>query len=209
MDVRINHIESVSRVDGPGVRTVVFFQGCSLACKGCQSRHLWPAEGGKAVKVADLAESLSLLADHHGNVTISGGEALQQPAALAELVTELRARGVKHIIVYSGYRWEELLDDRHPVNPYLSEILSRIDVLVDGRFEALLDDAFINWRGSRNQRPIDVPATLAAGQVVTLDWDTNRIIITETGDLILPAGLAGMLTGLGEVLPTRMCGSTR
>ena len=208
MQIRLNSIRARSEVDGPGLRAVLFLQGCPLACPGCQSRALWPATGGYVTPVHDLALTLATLARFNGgNITISGGEAFTQPAALAELVSNLRALGVKHIIVYTGYIWEQLFSVDHPARPWLKEILEGVDVLVDGRFVKELDNPYIIYRGSSNQRPIDVPASLAAGEVVTLDWSQPELVIREDGSLIAPEGLALELAEMGWVHHARMCGS--
>lgn len=207
MQIRINSIIPRSVVDGPGVRCVLFVQGCTLACPGCQSKKLWPASGGYVTEVKDLAMTLATLsASIDGKVSLSGGEIFQQPAALAELVTELKALGVKHIIAYTGYKWEQLLDIYHPAYPWMKEILERIDVLIDGPFIRELDSDFSVYRGSTNQRPIDVAESLDMGEVVTLDWDSPEIVISRDGDIILPVGLARQLEEIGEVHNTAMCG---
>lgn len=208
--IQIHHIESSSVVDGPGKRAVLFVQGCTLACPGCQNKKLWPAEGGRAAPVDDLAVTLATLAaSNGGNVTLSGGEIMQQPAAIAELVARLRGLGVKHIIAYTGYTWEQLFDTYHPARPWLQAILEYVDVLVDGPFIRALDDPFITYRGSRNQRPIDVIESLFAGHVVTLDWSAPEIILTEDGSLVLPDGLAAELAEMGPTSRARMCGEVR
>lgn len=202
MKMQINHIEAASRVDGPGERVVLFVQGCPIHCRGCQSKKTWNPKAGRAEDVTDIAQTLAALAARHGNVTLSGGEVFAQPQALAQLVTELKALGVKNIVVYSGYTWDQLLSHIHPAYPYLREILTRIDVLVDGPYIKDLDDDLITWRGSRNQRPIDVPTSLVNGLPVVLDWDAPRVIIRPDGSLLLPVGLDLE----GEAMPTRMCG---
>lgn len=209
MKIQISKIIPSSRVDGPGVRTALFLQGCSLACPGCQSRHLWDSAGGRAEPAQDVALTLATLSFVHGNVTISGGEPFQQPAALSELVCALRVLGVRHILVYTGYTWEELLNPAHGAYPYLRDILENIDVLVDGRFVAKLDDPLISWRGSRNQRPIDVAESLAEGRVITLDWEAPRLTIQPDGSVVLPQGLEKVFASLGESRPSRMCGESR
>lgn len=210
MKVRINKVVAESYVDGPGKRSVVFFQGCPLACPGCQNKALWDKGGGQSVDVESLAAELGALAGRGGNVTISGGEPTLQPGALATLVTLLKGRyGVGHIIVYTGFRFEQLLDISHPLYVWLYSVLQAVDVIVDGPFIREYDDPMITYRGSRNQRPIDVQATRAAGKVVTLDWDSPEIVLTATGDLLLPVGLAPEFVELGQVKKTRMCGQTK
>lgn len=210
MKIRYHNLIEKSSADGPGERAVLFVQGCSLACPGCQSPHLWPAHLGEIAEVRDVARRIKKLAGENGLVTLSGGEIFQQPEALAEMTWTLRDLGVRHIVAYTGYRWEELFSTKHPARPWLKEILSHIDVLVDGRFQRNLDDALIMWRGSRNQRPIDVPASLKAGTVVALDWDAPRALIRSNGEIVLPEGLARELKErLGKAGRTRMCGETR
>lgn len=209
MKIQIAQIIPNSVVDGPGTRTVLFVQGCSLACPGCQSRALWPANGGRVERVKDVVETLAFLSQKSGNVTLSGGEIFQQPAALAELVAVLHAVGPRNVIAYSGYTWEQLFQVNHPARPWLAVILPYIDVLVDGRFIKAMDDDLITYRGSRNQRPIDVQATLAEGRVIQLDWDHPEIVIGESGELVLPEGLVREFGEMGEVQSHSMCGQVR
>lgn len=203
--MQISHVNPESYVDGPGRRAVVFLQGCTLACPGCQNKHLWPANGGQFITPDALADAL--LAANREAVTISGGEPFQQRNELAALVVSLRAKapGV-HIIVYSGYTLDELID-LLPSNLFAA-IMTRIDVLVDGRFVRQQDNPLMQYRGSANQRPIDVQATLQSGAVVTLDWDTPEIVITDSGDLLMPIGVREF-DELGSAGTTRRCGQTQ
>jgi anaerobic ribonucleoside-triphosphate reductase activating protein len=204
--IRISHIQTKSFVDGPGERTVLFMQGCPIECPGCQNKHLWPAAGGRMEDENSVAWSLAALAEKHGNITISGGEPFSQPLALSKLVKRLREyQAVKHIIVYTGFYWEILSQSIHITN----DSLQHIDVLVDGPFIHQQDDPLIIYRGSRNQRPIDVKRTLSLGGIVTLDWDNPEIIISAEGSALLPVGLAAEFSGLGTANTTRRCGETR
>ncbi|MDR3572828.1 MAG: 4Fe-4S single cluster domain-containing protein [Anaerolineaceae bacterium] len=209
MKAIISHINLHSFVDGPGERVVVFFSGCPIHCPGCQNRNLWESKG-HIVDATELGITLKFLANKHGNVTITGGEPFFQPRALAELVTELRKLDVKNIQVYSGYTWEEL------TNPLLfrdyvavKDIFQNIDVLVDGQFVVALDNPFLVYRGSSNQRPIDVQASLEKGEVVVLDWDNPEIQIDLSGDVYMPAGLAPEMAELGDPQTTRRCGQSK
>jgi anaerobic ribonucleoside-triphosphate reductase activating protein len=204
--MKIHHIEARSYVDGPGERTTLFVQGCPIHCSGCQNKSLWPAEGGVVVDENHLAITLSTLAVYHGNVTISGGEPFAQPASLARLLKALKGYGVRNIILYSGYTWETLTN---PINGswlWVQEALRYIDMLVDGRFDTTQDNDFINWRGSGNQRPIDVQASLQSNNLVILDWSEPEVTITADGGLVLPRGLAQELAEMGEERESRMCG---
>ena len=205
--VRIDRIVTESRVDGPGLRNVVFFQGCPIGCAFCQNKRIWPAEGGTLVSAQKLARTLSQ--NGQNKVTISGGEPFAQPQALAELVHALEFYGVTDIIVYTGFTWELLMDPL--VNPnfgYMRSILDYVSIVVDGPFIKALDDKFINYRGSRNQRPIDVNASLDSGAVVVLDWDATEMVITPEGEVVLPEGLAVEFEDLGILTSNRMCGQT-
>jgi anaerobic ribonucleoside-triphosphate reductase activating protein len=203
--VRIASIVENSVVDGEGKRTVVYFQGCSLACKGCQNFAIWNRAGGHELEVEELAYTLGHMSREHHNYTIQGGEPTEQAEALDELMAEIRHLDPKaHITVYTGYTWEEL-----PAPVYHS-FCSFADVVVDGRFDYQQDDPFILWRGSRNQRPIDIKATLEAGKVVTLDWEKPRLIIDfETGEVSMPVGMFEAFGDMGEQEHTRRCGDFR
>jgi anaerobic ribonucleoside-triphosphate reductase activating protein len=202
--IRISSIKTTSHVDGPGKRTVLFVQGCPIECPGCQNKALWPSFGGHMENENDVAQSLADLAVSHGNITISGGDPFAQRLALSKLVKRLREfKTVKHIIVYTGYLYEDLIQ-----NPLCREILKHVDVLVDGPFIRSQDDLLLTYRGSRNQRPINIPTSLSAGRIVTLDWDSPEIIISTDGNALMPVGLIPQFSGLGNVQPTRRCGET-
>lgn len=203
--VKINRIVDHSRVDGRGDRVAVFFQGCTLHCPGCQNRKLWNRDGGETWTVENLVDAILEASGDRREVTFTGGEPFQQPAALGQLVSILKRVYGFHIIVYSGYTLNEILSLTFPGRFYLLNILSSIDVLVDGRFVKALDDPFITYRGSRNQRVIDIPATLEAGDIVLLDWD-NEIIIKPDGNILAAEGMAESLEDLGNINHTRMCG---
>ncbi|WP_075063951.1 4Fe-4S single cluster domain-containing protein [Ornatilinea apprima] len=207
--IRVNKIINSSLVDGPGERTVVFFQGCSIRCPGCQNVALWDPNSGDLYDEQDLARKLAHLAQPHGNVTISGGEPFNQVRGLAFLVRELKHLGVKNIQVYSGYTFEQLIAGTNGSYLWVREVLDQIDVLVDGPFIQALDDPFITYRGSRNQRPIDVQLTLksAPGSPVVLNWD-DEIQISQDGNIVLPIGLSKQFDSIGTIERSRMCGQT-
>lgn len=188
----------------------MFFQGCPIHCEGCQNRHLWPKTRNKLADVSTLAETLATLAKPTGQITISGGEPFAQVLNLAHLVYQLKkVYGVSNIIVYTGYTWEKLQDKMNGFWFAIQDALDNIDVLVDGPFVAKMDDPYITYRGSRNQRPIDVQASRKAGEVVTLDWDNPEIVISPEGDLVMPIGLVSEMSEVGEVTTSRRCGQTK
>lgn len=154
-----------SIVDGPGLRYVVFTQGCPLRCPGCHNPSTRPFDGGAQVLVAELIAEMEANPLLSG-LTLSGGEPTMQPAACARLARAARARGL-NIWCYSGFRMERLLR-RCEREPELADLLGHIDVLVDGPYLHTQRTLTLPWRGSRNQRLIDVTATLSSGRIV--EW---------------------------------------
>lgn len=200
-----------SYTDGPGNRTVIYLQGCDIQCPFCQSKHTWDATSPFSSRVDEdeLARKVAEMAKGKDGVTISGGDPLFQPGPLAFLIRSLRKYGVTHIIVYTGNSFEELIDPVNPKYIWILEILPMIDVLVDGRFIKALDHGEITYRGSSNQRPIDVQATLKAESLVVLDWSDNEIEISPTGEVYLPIDTAKEFAAFGQAERTRMCGSSK
>lgn len=160
MIFRVYGLEANSYVDGPGVRLAIFFQGCLHHCKGCQNPGSWPMYGGEKMDtefIKKLMVSDSLLS----GITLSGGEPFLQPMAALELAQFAKAKGLS-VWCYTGYTFEQIReweDNR-------KELLKRIDVLVDGRFEQDMASMELDWRGSANQRLINVPESLEKGCVV-------------------------------------------
>ena len=138
MKIYINSINfNRSLVDGPGVRTVVFFQGCDLRCKGCQNKSTWDIKNGEEVEVSDLAALLKK-ESHNKKITFSGGEPLMQYDGLIELVKLLDGFDV---VVYTGH---ELCD-------VPQELLDRIDYIKAGPFKEELKTTVTPYIGSSNQ----------------------------------------------------------
>ena len=205
MDIRIARIVGRSTVDGPGSRTVLFVQGCHGRCPGCQSPDLHDPMGGAWADIYTLAR---WLIGPGLPITISGGEPFYQAGAVANLVATIRGLSPEaHIVVYSGYTFEQLLK-RNQYDHRVSDVLYLADVLVDGPYVADLDDDFMQWRGSSNQRAIDLrKSAWTATEVmdlVLLDWDSQVLTVTEAGEITGTAGEIGELFGDGS--PTRMCG---
>ena len=152
-----------SVVDGPGLRLTVFTQGCPHKCPGCHNPDTHDFEGGQKVPVDTLLEELDanpLLA----GVTLSGGEPLCRARELLPLAKGTRARG-KNVVCFTGYTFEELLTLREQ-DDGLAQLLPMIDLLIDGRYEQGQRDLTLNLRGSRNQRVLDLPVSLASGRAV-------------------------------------------
>lgn len=162
--LRVAGIEPSSIVDGPGFRYTIFLQGCSHHCKGCHNPATWDFNGGKEMAVCDIVEGVKK-AYYIDGVTISGGEPLDQAESLVKLMSNLKDLDY-HIILFSGYTFEQIIDDEKK-----RICIEKADVLIDGEFMEELRTLELRFRGSSNQRVIDVPASLSQNQVVLLDWD--------------------------------------
>lgn len=151
--LKINGIVPESIVDGPGFRYTVFVQGCPHHCPGCHNPQTHDFDGGHWVEIEDLMAEFAenpLLA----GVTFSGGEPFCQPAPLCEMAEKVRAMG-KTVMVYSGYTLEQLLE-MGKTNSDILRLLRLSDTLVDGPYIAEQRDLTLQFRGSRNQRMIDL-----------------------------------------------------
>ncbi len=168
MELRISGVVDDSIVDGKGLRYTIFTQGCPHGCPGCQNPQTHDFSGGTLIETAKLLEEI-LENPMLKGVTFSGGEPFCQPAPLAQLAKQIhQAPGKKlDITVFTGFTWEELRlmeqDD-----PNISALLQQTDVLIDGRYDASQKDLTLLFRGSRNQRVIDVPRSLEKGRIVEL-----------------------------------------
>lgn len=165
--LRVNGIVEESIVDGPGLRFVVFTQGCPHACLGCHNPGTHNLLGGYFVDVQDLGRQFAenpLLA----GITLSGGEPFLQSAPLSLLAAQVRALG-KTVLVYTGYVYEELLD-KSLHNPCIAELLRYTDMLIDGPYIAALRNLELPHRGSSNQRILTLhngTASAHAGHILT------------------------------------------
>lgn len=151
-------------VDGPGFRTAIYAAGCPNQCPGCHNPDSWDIRRGRRMSTEEILERV--LADDFADVTFSGGDPMFQPEGFAELAAAIKSRSRKSIWCYTGYTYEKLLS-----NPHQAALLKHIDVLVDGRFEEQLRDEQLCFRGSSNQRLIDVQASLRQHKVVLYQYD--------------------------------------
>lgn len=145
-EVRLFRLEENCGVLGPGRRAVLWVQGCSLACAGCLVPRSWPAQSGFLRSVEWLADWVEGLPEIEG-LTLSGGEPMEQAAALAVFIKKIRERRDLGVVCYTGYRLEEL------ASPSQGELLGQVDLLIDGRYLRAQHDDLL-WRGSANQRLI-------------------------------------------------------
>ena len=161
-------LQTDSIVDGPGLRTVIWTQGCSHHCKDCQNPQTWDFNGGGEVPLEMVKEAIDEL-EYQNGITFSGGDPMFQPEACSILAKYCKEKGY-NIWVYTGFTYEQL-EKMAKKKPIYHEFLSNIDVLVDGRYKKEERDLNLLFRGSRNQRLIDVQKTLNSGKVVVLDED--------------------------------------
>ena len=163
----INIIDD-TMVDGPGFRTSIYCAGCPNACPGCHNPQTWDIHHGTMMTTEEIMERIE--ADPFADVTFSGGDPMFQAEGFAELAETIKARTKKTIWCYTGYLYENLLSI-----PQQLRLLKSIDVLVDGPFIQALKDPDLLFRGSSNQRLIDVPASLVEGEVVLLDYQPTKL----------------------------------
>ena len=171
-----------SIVDGPGLRAVIWTQGCSHHCPGCQNPQTWDFNGGGMVPIDMVKEAIDELEEQDG-ITFSGGDPMFQPEACNILAEYARNKGL-NIWVYTGFTYEELID-LSKKKPIYMEFLKKIDVLVDGRFIESQKDLNLLFRGSSNQRLIDMPKTLEKGEIVLFD-EKKYLGIEEVSTPIIP-----------------------
>lgn len=151
-------------VDGPGFRTTIYCAGCPNHCPGCHNPESWNQGNGQAMETEEILERV--LADEFANVTFSGGDPMYQAKGFTELAQAIKAKSDKNIWCYTGYLFENLVK-----MPDQKALLEQIDVLVDGPFIESQKDEDLLFRGSANQRLIDVQASLQAGEVLLFPYD--------------------------------------
>ncbi len=164
MKVRIAGLINDSIVDGPGIRLTVFAQGCPHNCIGCHNPATHDMNKGRLedvdyiLKVADENPLLN-------GITLSGGEPFEQPDGMGEIAKKAKERGLS-VVVYSGYTWQELMENKKDS----LKILNYADYLIDGRFILEKKSYELRFKGSENQRIIDVKKSLESGVVVETDF---------------------------------------
>lgn len=161
--LRIAGIEPESFVDGPGIRMTIFTQGCHHNCPGCQNPQTHDFAGGHFIEIDEI---LSMIEENPllDGVTFSGGDPMDQAAALVPLAREIKERGY-NLVIFTGYTYENIMK-LVPEKPELLELLSFADMLVDGPFIMARKSLELKFRGSSNQRLIDVQQSLTEGHVV-------------------------------------------
>ncbi|HBJ1647625.1 UNVERIFIED_ORG: anaerobic ribonucleoside-triphosphate reductase activating protein [Clostridium botulinum] len=171
MQVRLSGIAYESLVNGPGVRRVLFAQGCTHNCKNCFNPDTHSFHGGELMDfdkiIKDIVENPILK-----GVTFSGGDPWEQADKFAYIAEQLKKDIMKpdfNVWCYTGYTYEYILKNKDKRNGW-KELLNSIDVLVDGRFEDDKKEQGLRFRGSSNQRIIDVKESLKTNEIVILKY---------------------------------------
>ena len=150
-------------VDGPGFRTAIYAAGCPNQCPGCHNPQSWDIANGTPMTTEEILPTIH--ADPYADVTFSGGDPMFQAEGFTELAQAIKTQTHKNIWCYTGYLYERLLE-----MPAQRELLQYIDVLVDGPFVESLKDETLRFRGSSNQRIIDVKRSLEEGKIVLSEY---------------------------------------
>ena len=150
--IRILDIKYGTSVDGIGLRTSLYCAGCENHCAGCHNPQSWDENGGEAIPIEEL---FSRIVDADMNVTFTGGDPMFHPEGFIKLARMIKENTDKTIWCYTGYRFEDLL-----LHPIRRELVELCDVIVDGRYIKEEKDISLHFRGSRNQRIIDVKKSL-------------------------------------------------
>lgn len=160
--LRVIDISEGTSVDGPGLRTSIYFAGCNHHCEGCHNPQSWDPKAGREVSIEEL---LKVIDFNDFNVTFSGGDPLFQAEKVTELARRIKSELNKNIWCYTGYLWENIIDDER-----FLPLLKTIDVLVDSPFILSQRDTELRFRGSSNQRIIDVQKSLKTHSIEILDY---------------------------------------
>lgn len=160
--LRVIDISEGTSVDGPGLRTSIYFAGCNHHCEGCHNPQSWDPKAGREVSIEEL---LKVIDFNDFNVTFSGGDPLFQAEEVTELARRIKSELNKNIWCYTGYLWEDIVDDER-----FLPLLKTIDVLVDSPFILSQRDIELRFRGSSNQRIIDVQKSLKNHSIEILEY---------------------------------------
>lgn len=173
--LRLAGVMRESIVDGPGIRMTVFGQGCPHHCKGCHNPETHDPAGGYISHPENILKAIDQNPLLQG-VTFSGGEPFFQAEAFAMLGAEIKKKGL-HITTYSGYTFEQLIEGAKKGVPGWNELLLVTDLLIDGKF--VLEERSLNilFRGSKNQRLVDVKKSIEAGEAVLWNPETESGVL--------------------------------
>jgi len=157
--IRIAGIVNDSITDGPGLRLAIFTQGCLHCCEGCHNQHSWDVNGGYEISIEELKQKV-LNNPLLSGVTLSGGEPMLQAKVLLPFAQFLKENNID-LIIYSGYTFEEVI-----ANSDFKKLLEYASILVDGKFEINNRSLELKFKGSSNQRVINIQKSLESNRVV-------------------------------------------
>ena len=161
MALRVLDIARGTSVDGPGLRDSIYFAGCHHACEGCHNPQSWDMNGGKEMSDDEV---MAILREDDFDVTFSGGDPMYRAAEVARLARRIKAELGKTIWCYTGFVFEDIV-----MKADFRCLLETIHVLVDGPFVLAGRDISLRFRGSGNQRIIDVKQSLLTGKTVLME----------------------------------------
>lgn len=174
---KIAKIKTYDIANGKGIRTSIFFSGCEHYCKNCFNQELWDFNVGKQINLRMMDYINSTMNDHIKGISILGGEPMhpENICDLGALLSYFKSNNpTKDVWLWSGYTFEELMNRDDDFLNYITKyIFKSVDVLVDGRFIEEKKDLTLKFRGSSNQRVIDVQKSLAKGKVVVYEEKDN------------------------------------
>ena len=160
--MRLSGITLESIVDGPGLRIVLFTQGCPHRCPHCQNPESWDYDAGEEFSVRQIMRQLKQNRKGKQGITFSGGEPFLHAAELSEIARKVRQMDLD-VVTFTGFTYEELLAN---TEPGIQALLTGSDLLIDGKYIHKLRDIGLQFRGSSNQRIIDIAASREKGRVV-------------------------------------------
>ena len=153
-------LQKESVTDGPGLRMVIWNQGCQIHCPGCHNQETWDLHGGREYPLEEILNDIRIYKNHHQGITLSGGDTFLQTKENKMIAQVAHEEGLD-VWAYCGLTFEQILN-----NPDKLDLLKECDVLVDGPFIQEQRDITLKFKGSSNQRLIDVPKSLERGEVV-------------------------------------------
>ncbi|MBP6933060.1 MAG: radical SAM protein, partial [Candidatus Methanofastidiosum sp.] len=168
--LNVYDIEEKSEIYGPGIRTVLWMQGCRLRCKGCWNKDMWNFKPHKLFRVEELVEKVKNIYGIEG-ITLIGGEPMHQSLELLKMAMEIKKLGLT-VVLFTGYEFSELTSE-HEI-----KLWKLSDIVICGRYEENRRNIYLQWRGSENQRVIFNTKvyekyTLAEGNYCEINIDTN------------------------------------
>lgn len=163
----LSGIVEESIVDGPGIRYVLFTQGCPHKCVGCHNPHTHDLNSGNSIEINKIVDDINSNPLLKG-ITISGGEPFLQARQLSKLISKLDKNKLD-IMVYTGFEYEYLISNSNEYNNFKS-LIDSADILIDGKFDISLKSDLLPYRGSTNQRSIDCKKSLESGNAVIYNF---------------------------------------